>query len=250
MQNSYMRVAAAGAAALWLASGVAAQTPRVSIFEGATLIAGDGSAPIERSAFIVENDTITRVGRQGEVAAPDGATRVDLAGRFVMPGLIDVHTHLGFRRDASFTIGNYTRDNIVDELRQLAALGVVGIASGAFVKTAGRGIAPPDAGPSPPMREVPYGVSTEDEARQAVRELAAEKVDFIKIWVDDRNGTVKKLSPALSRAIIDEAHKSRTRVFAHIATLADAKELLRAGIDGFMHPVRDRDVDDELLRML
>ena len=269
MQNSYMRVAAAGAAALWLASGVAAQTPRVSIFEGATLIAGDGSAPIERSAFIVENDTITRVGRQGEVAAPDGATRVDLAGRFVMPGLIDVHTHLGFRRDASFTIGNYTRDNIVDELRQLAALGAVGVASagtdrgsmmftirdrgianGAFVKTAGRGIAPPDAGPSPPMREVPYGVSTEDEARQAVRELAAEKVDFIKIWVDDRNGTVKKLSPALSRAIIDEAHKSRTRVFAHIATLADAKELLRAGIDGFMHPVRDRDVDDELLRML
>ena len=261
--------AAACAAAVWLACGVAAQTRRATIFEGATLIAGDGSAPIERSAFIVENDTITRVGRQGEVTAPEGAARVDLAGRFVIPALVDVHTHLGFRRDATFSIANFTRDNIVDQLRKFAALGVAavgsagtdrgpliftvrdrGIVNGAAVRTSGRGIAPPDAGPAPPMREVPYGVSTDAEARQAVRELAAQHVDFVKIWVDDRNGTVKKLSPPLYRAIIDEAHKNKLRVFAHIAALADAKELLRAGIDGFMHPVRDREVDDELLRML
>jgi imidazolonepropionase-like amidohydrolase len=261
--------AGACAAAVWLASGVAAQTPRVAIFEGATLITGDASAPIQRSAFVVENGTITSVGRQGELTAPAGAARVDLAGRFVMPALVDVHTHLGFRRGATFSINNFTRDNIVDQLRRFGALGVAavgtagtdrgmmmftirdrGIVNGAAVRTAGRGIAPPDAGPAPPMREVPYGVSTEDEARQAVRELAAQRVDFVKIWVDDRNGTVKKLSPALYRAIIDEAHKGKLRVFAHIVALADAKELLRAGIDGFMHPVRDREVDDELLRML
>jgi imidazolonepropionase-like amidohydrolase len=261
--------AAAWAASVWLASGVAAQTPRVAIFEGATLITGDASAPIQRSAFVVENDTITSVGRQGEVTAPAGAARVDLAGRFVMPALVDVHTHLGFRRGATFSINNFTRDNILDQLRRFAALGVAAVGSagtdrgsmiftirdraivnGAAVRTAGRGIAPPDAGPAPPMREVPYGVSTEDEGRQAVRELAAQHVDFVKIWVDDRNGTVKKLSPAIYRAIIDEAHKGKLRVFAHIAALADAKELLRAGIDGFMHPVRDREVDDELLRML
>src|SRR4029077_19282136 len=119
-----------------------------------------------------------------------------------------------------------------------------------LVRTAGRGIAPPDAGPSPPMRDAAYGVSTEEEARKDVRELAALRVDFVKIWVDDRNGAVLKLSPALYRAIIDEAHKHNLRVFAHIATLADAKDLLRSGIDGFLHPVRDRDVDDELLALL
>ena len=83
-----------------------------------------------------------------------------------------------------------------------------------------------------------------------MRELAARKVDFVKIWVDDRNGTLPKLSPLLYRAIIDEAHRNKLRVFAHIAALADAKDLLRAGIDGFLHAVRDREVDEELLQLL
>jgi imidazolonepropionase-like amidohydrolase len=100
------------------------------------------------------------------------------------------------------------------------------------------------------MRDAPYGVTTEADARTDVRELAARKVDFVKIWVDDRNGTVAKLSPVLYRAIIDEAHRNNLRVFAHIATLADAKDLLRSGIDGFLHAIRDQDVDEELLRLL
>ena len=73
---------------------------------------------------------------------------------------------------------------------------------------------------------------------------------MIKIWVDDRNCTVEKLKPNLYRAIIDEAHKHNIRVMAHIATLDDAKDVLRAGVDGLAHPVRDRDVDDELIAML
>jgi imidazolonepropionase-like amidohydrolase len=251
------------------AAAVVAQAPRSMLFEGATLIVGDATPPIAGSAFIVENGTITRVGKQGELTAPSGATRVDLAGKVVMPALIDVHVHLGYRRGATFTAENFSRPNLVEQLQRLASNGVAavgsagtdrgiltftlrdrGVVNGAAVRTAGRGIAPPDAGPNPPMRAAPYGVSTADEARQAVRELAASKVDFVKIWVDDRNGTVTKLSPALYRAIIDEAHTSRLRVFAHIATLADAKELMRAGVDGFLHPVRDRDVDDELLGLL
>jgi len=94
-----------------------------------------------------------------------------------------------------------------------------------------------------------YGVKTEAEARAAVRELAAKKVDLIKIWVDDRNGTVEKLTPPLYRAIIDEAHKNNLRVAAHIFYLADAKELLRSGIDIFAHGIRDQDVDDEVIAL-
>jgi hypothetical protein len=108
----------------------------------------------------------------------------------------------------------------------------------------------PDAGPGVPMRDAAYGVTTEAEARRDVQDLAAHKPDFIKIWVDDRNGTVEKLKPNLYRAIIDEAHAHHIRVMAHIASLDDAKDLLRAGIDGFGHAVRDRDIDDELLAML
>jgi imidazolonepropionase-like amidohydrolase len=100
------------------------------------------------------------------------------------------------------------------------------------------------------MRDSAYGVTTEAEARMDVQELAAKKVDMIKIWVDDRNGTVEKLKPNLYRAIIDEAHKHDIRVLAHIVDLADVKDLLRAGVDGFAHMIRDKDIDDELLGLL
>ena len=109
----------------------------------------------------------------------------------------------------------------------------------------------PNAGPGQDYwRPVAYGVTTDAEARKAVQELAAKKVDIVKIWVDDRNGTVKKLTPALYRSIIDEAHKNNLRVIAHIFYLSDAKDLLRAGIDAFAHGVRDRDIDDEFLQLL
>jgi imidazolonepropionase-like amidohydrolase len=112
-------------------------------------------------------------------------------------------------------------------------------------------MAMPNSGPGAEYwKPVAYGVTTEAEARKAVQELAANKVDIVKIWVDDRNGTVPKLPPSIYRAIIDEAHKRNLRAAAHIFYLADAKELLRAGIDGFTHGVRDVDVDEEFIQLL
>jgi imidazolonepropionase-like amidohydrolase len=73
---------------------------------------------------------------------------------------------------------------------------------------------------------------------------------LVKIWVDDRNGTVEKLKPNLYRALIDEAHKHNMRVMAHITALDDVKDLVRSGIDGFAHMVRDKDLDDELIALL
>ena len=68
--------------------------PTVTVFEGARLIVGDGSAPIENAAFIVDGDRFTQVGRAGELQVPAGAARVDLTGKTVMPAIIDTHTHL------------------------------------------------------------------------------------------------------------------------------------------------------------
>jgi imidazolonepropionase-like amidohydrolase len=93
-------------------------------------------------------------------------------------------------------------------------------------------------------------VTTEAQARADVQELAAKKVDMVKIWVDDRGGTVEKLHPSLYRAIIDEAHKHRMRILAHVAKLEDAKDLLRAGVDGLAHMARVGNVDEELLALL
>jgi imidazolonepropionase-like amidohydrolase len=250
-----------------------AQTPTPTagpmLFEGARLIAGDGRPPIENAAFVVEGSRITQVGARGSVRRPDGATVVDLKGRTVMPAIVDAHSHLGYTdaRTGDTASTHYTRDNLLDHLRRYAYYGIaatlsMGLDRGelayelrampidgtALFRTAGRGIAMPNAGPNALYwRDAPYGITTEAEGRQAVRELAAKKVDVVKIWVDDRNKTVIPLPPSLYRPIIEEAHTLGLRVVAHVYYLADAKELLRAGVDGFAHGIRDLEVDDEIM---
>ena len=96
----------------------------VTLFEGGRLIAGDGGAPIESSAFLVENGRFTRVARKGEVQAPAGAARVDLTGKTVIPALIDAHSHIGYMKNLTSGPQNYTRDNILDHMRRFAYFGV------------------------------------------------------------------------------------------------------------------------------
>jgi imidazolonepropionase-like amidohydrolase len=250
----------------------AAQPSGAILFEGARLIVGDDSTPIENSAFLVENNRFVGVGRKGQLQAPPGVVRVDLTGKTVMPAIVNAHNHLGWAIIKTGEIGKttYSKENLIDHLRRSAYYGIGAlmnfgtdpddvafqvraetIPGAALFRTAGRGMALPNAGPGAEYwKPVAYGVTTEAEARAAVQELAAKKVDIVKIWVDDRNGTVKKLPPALYRAIIDEAHKHNLRAAAHIFYLEDAKDLLRSGIDGFTHGVRDRDVDDEFIKLL
>src|SRR5262245_8843514 len=106
-----------------------ARTSETVLYEGARLIAGDGAAPIEDSAFLVENDTIARVGRKGELTPPDGAMRVDLTGKTVMPTLINSHGHPGFQRGLSYSAENVTRENVIDDLDRAAYFGVAAIQS-------------------------------------------------------------------------------------------------------------------------
>ncbi|HUR32552.1 MAG TPA: amidohydrolase family protein, partial [Vicinamibacterales bacterium] len=121
--------------------------------------------------------------------------------------------------------------------------------------TVGKGIAATRMGgpPGEARLGIPWGAETEDEGRQHVRELKARGVKFVKIWVDDREGAVPKLKPNVYRAIIAEAHANGMQVLAHLSRtsgLEDAKDLFKAGIDGFVHTVRDRDVDDEYIALV
>jgi imidazolonepropionase-like amidohydrolase len=244
----------------------------VTMFEGARLILGTGAAPIENSAFIVENDGFSSVGRKGELRLPSGAARVDLTGKTVMPAMVDVHAHLGFLKqlDGSMSKANFNRENLVDHLQRYAYHGFAGVISvgtdmgelpyqlreetipgAALFRTVGRGLAWPGSGPFDPARnDVPYVVTTVAEARRAVQDLAPRHPDFVKIWVDDRNHTQQKLTPELYGAAIDEAHKYNLRTIAHVFDLEDAKGLTRAGVEGFMHLVRDKEVDEEFLQLL
>ena len=70
-----------------------AQAPTATAYEGARLIMGDGRAPIENATIVVLGDKIVQVVGSG-IAVPQGATHVNLAGKTVIPALIDTHTHL------------------------------------------------------------------------------------------------------------------------------------------------------------
>ena len=90
-------------------------TSTVALYEGARLISGDGKPPIENSAMLVENGTITRVGAKGAVTAPSGARRIDFAGKTVMPTLINTHGHPGFQRGLTYDAANFTRETVMDD---------------------------------------------------------------------------------------------------------------------------------------
>ena len=229
-----------------------AQAPATTVFEGARIIVGDGRT-IEGASLVVQGDRITQVGTAATVKVPAGATRVSLAGKTVMPAVVDAHVHT-----------STTQPELTDDLRRRAQFGVGAALSMGLDGTdapfaqraqtapglarlflAGRGITAPEKG----RTEVPHWITTEAEARKAVQEEAAKKVDLIKIWVDDRDGKFPKLTPALYGPVIDEAHKHKLRVAAHIFSLEDAKGLLKAGIDAFAHGIRDRDIDDEIVAM-
>jgi imidazolonepropionase-like amidohydrolase len=257
------------------------------MFEGARLITGDGSAAIENSAFIIENTRFTRVGRRGDFDVPPGAMRADLTGKTVMPAMVDLHGHLGFQDVAGGTMSKeaFTRENLIDHLERLAYHGVgavVGVGDlvsrsdlhggrtpwgdvplkvrdqvvpdAALFRTAGPGIAWPGSGAQghPSRMDVSYPVATVEEARAAVQDYVLMKPAFIKIWVDDRGGTKQTLTPPLYKAIVDEAHKNGVPVGVHNVTAANAKELMRVGVEGWLHvPVRGGEsVDAELVAIV
>ena len=265
--HSRERTFLTGLLGMGLLLGAACSTPQstdtpqagagVTAFEGARVVVGDGSAPIENATIVVRDTRIEAVGPAGSVQVPEGAGRVDLSGKTVIPGIIDAHVHLR----------SESRDTLVEDLERRAYYGVVAAATmgsdqgdipfqvrnesmtmpnAARYLTAGRGITAPEPG----RGEVPFWVTTPEEARAAVQENAKRKVDIIKIWVDDRDNKYKKLTPELYGAVIEEAHSQGIRVTAHIFELEDAKGLVKAGLDAFAHSVRDRDIDEEFMAMM
>jgi len=248
------------------------------LYEGARLLDGRGGPPIEKSALLVDNGRITAVGRQGDVKAPAGVTRVDLSGKTVMPAMINVHVHIGYEGYTSWGAENYTPTNVLEHLQREAFYGVgvtqsVGSsptdASIQFARdqAAGKfapasrflfmpGMAPPNGGPDAVLLKgtqalkAVYEVSTPGEARTAVKSMAAKNLRSLKIWVDDRRGTYPKMTPEVYTAIIDEAHSHGMLVHAHATTLADQKAVVRAGIDVLVHTVGNEKLDDEYLALL
>ena len=245
-----VNVAAAAAITFGVLAGFSVSAhAQVTAYEGARIIVGNGSV-VENGTIVVDGARIVQAGSAKDIKVPANAKRVSLAGKTVMPMIIDTHVHLSGKRET-----------VIRDLKQRAYWGVStamsmgtdniellpmrdeAIPGAARFLSAGRGITRKE-----PLRPT-FQIDTEEEARKAVQQNAAWKIDIIKFWVDDRDGKVQKITPAQYAAIIDEAHKLKIRTTAHIFNMEDAKGLMRAGLDSFAHGVRDVDVDDETVAM-
>jgi imidazolonepropionase-like amidohydrolase len=241
-----------------------------TVFRGARLIVGNGSAAIENAALVMRGDRIVASGASNAIATPAGATTIDVAGKTIMPAIVDAHSHIGYMKDLTTGPENYTRENILDHMYKFAYHGVAAsqaqgsdfgvmpyalrdeILAGKYPDaarflTAGRGFSPPDDIKATNMRHAAYVALTEQGVRANVRELKYWNVELMKTWLTNRNGSVRPIEPNVFAAIIDEAHAQGMRVIVHSTELDNAKIALRAGVDVFAHMITD--VDDELIAL-
>jgi imidazolonepropionase-like amidohydrolase len=248
---------------------------QVTVLQNVDLIDGTGRPPAHGVTLVISDGRIREIGRSVAGPPPVGATVVNLAGKTIMPGIINTHGHVGMTKGLVMGKENFTRENIEAQLRLYASYGVTSVVSMgsdadpelmlrirdeqrrgrptvARIYTAGRGFTVVKGYPTvvPGNQGVPFEVSTPAEARAHVDELAKMRVDLVKMWVDDQLGRLPSITPEIYGAIIDQAHKHHLKAVAHLVYLRDAKGLLDAGVDAMAHSVRDADVDAELIAKL
>jgi imidazolonepropionase-like amidohydrolase len=242
------------------------------VFRGALLIDGTGKAPRQNAVLVVDGERIASVGVAGKVKIPEGARVVEVKGRTIIPGLINAHGHAGLVTGGQNRADAYTRENVQAQLVRYEQYGVTSVLTlglnrdlvfdlrdeqragahpGASLFTAGRGIGVPDAAPPVPVApDQVYRPKTVEEAVADVRETAAHRPDYLKLWVDDIYGKFPKMDPSVFKAAIDEAHRNKIRVASHVFYLADAKALIADGVDALAHSVRDQPVDAALVQQM
>jgi imidazolonepropionase-like amidohydrolase len=248
---------------LLLATSLVAE---VKVLKNFTLIDGNGGTPAIGVAMIIDNGRIQWIGPVTQLKAPTGAEVIDLFGKYVMPGIIDLHVHLGATVDLDQRADLLTEASTEKDLRTYASYGVTSVLSmgtdkdfviamrdrqragrpaEARIFTAGEGFV--FQGAYGGLAGVNRGVTSEADVEAALTVLAGEKVDIVKLWMDDHLGELKKMPYDIAKAIVDGAHKRNLPVAAHVFYLADAKALANDGVNGFAHMVRDKPVDTELI---
>lgn len=222
-------------------------------FEGATIIDGSGSDPIQNGVLLVDHGRVTGVGSRDDVVIPRGAKVIDLSGKTIIPGFINAHGHVGDVR--GIEPGHYSRENIIDNLEIYARYGITSVVSlGGDRAEAERLRAVNDTTTGQHARlfiagEVISG-RTPEEAIAVVERNHRMGTDFMKIRVDDNLGSTPEMPEEIYRAVIGTSHELGYKIATHMYYLEDARRLLDAGSDMLAHSIRDRRVDDAFIRLI
>lgn len=240
----------------------------IKIIKGVTLIDGTAWPPIENAVIVIDGGRIKQVLTASEYSGVKGAEIIDAPGKFVIPGLADMHNHLssgGFLRPDS-------NPDFKANLRALLGWGFTmifdpGIGDMNAFQDLKRAAAEDPAYPhfycvgrfltikdGHGSAEGAFTPDTPEEARGIVRQLKAAGVDAVKFMDEDFSYVTKRpvprIKPEIIAAIIDEAHKQGLKAYVHAPVLEYAKESLRMGADGLMHGIISAPVDAELISLM
>jgi len=237
--------------------------------KNATIIDGTGNAPLKNANLFIKDGWIQSVGKDHTKVAADVQV-IDASGKTIIPLLLNTHGHLGTLKGTTTIAENYTRENILRQLKKYESYGVGAVLSmgtdrplmfeglrdssrkrllpGAMIFSAGYGFGVPNG--APPMQmgmDRVFRPATAAEVPAMIKQLADLKVDVVKMWVDDFGGSFIKMKPEIYTAIIKEAHQHGLRVASHLYYLEDARKLVQLGVDIIAHSIRDQEIDDALI---
>jgi imidazolonepropionase-like amidohydrolase len=204
------------------------------------IIDGNGGAPLEDGRIILQDRRIAAAGRSSEVAIPAGAKRIDGKGGSALPGLADMHVHLlGGTNGVGLDILGYQKylnallyagvttvmdtGNVPPFILQLREEVRAGRVLGPRIYCVG----PLVDGADPVWPALSVAVASKDQVPRLVASLAAEKVDFIKLYVG--------LSDQLVRTISAEAGKHNIRTIIDQWSRNGSADIAQEGIAGFAH---------------
>jgi imidazolonepropionase-like amidohydrolase len=243
------------------AGSAVAPAPATLALVGANLVAIDGGAPLENATVLISGERITAVGPAASVAVPVGAKVIPMQGRWLIPGLMNMHVHLGLKLPGA------AGDSLVNETDTEEVLRMAGNARrsllagvttlrlvgedhgtdfalraaidrgevlGPRIKTAGEVIVP-TGGHGSLEADGPYALA------HVVRKQIKDGADWIKIaisgGISDSRGSISAapMTDEEMSTLIEVAHRNGIRVTAHNGSNEAARQALRFGIDGFEH---------------
>ena len=257
-------------AATTFATSAAAQlAPRLVVVKAARMLDLGSGRYVPNAVVIITEGTVTASG--SAISAPPGAQAIDLGDATILPGLIDVHTHLMARMGDNED--SYTQTLATESLARRALDGaadaratlMAGFTTVRDVESEGSGYADLDLRDAidqelvdgPRMQAAsrgiamvgqyfPFGIAWDrpefptgaqmvsgvEEARRAAREQIGHGVDLLKVYADWEEPT---LSVDELRAVVEEAHRFHRRVAAHATTQQGIANAIAAGVNSIEH---------------
>src|SRR6185295_16553175 len=191
---------------------------------GATLIDGRGGPVLSDSVVIVRGDHITTVGRRNSVTIPPGAEVIDANGLTLLPGLIDSHFHIDGDDPLPALYLSHGVTSIRDPGQWIEAYDAARKASASVPRLFLCG--PHLDSPPPAYPADSFIVRDAEETRLAVNRFVDDGASAIKVYF--------RLPLALIKVAIETAHARGVPVMGHLE-IVDARDAIRAGIDGIEH---------------